>query len=258
MRDLRLGPSSTPPRATLRHRAVWSLVTLMLGSAFLATSGGALAITPEPIKIGILYSLSGTMAISERSLVDAVLLAVREINEDGGVLGRPIQPIIEDAASDWPTSAQKADKLIRDDRVSSVFGCWTSACRKAVLPVVERQDNLLWYAVQYEGNESSRNVIYGGATPNQQIVPALRWFTAALGRRKPYLIGSDYVFPHAANDIIKRYLKTLGIEPVGESYHRLGDRNFVGALRSIRETGADCVLNTLNGDSNVGFFWEFG
>lgn len=212
---------------------------------------------PEPIRVGVLHSLTGTMAISERSLVDAIQLAIYEINEDGGVLDRKIEAIVEDGASDWPTFAAKAEKLIKADRVSAIFGCWTSASRKAVLPVIEKNDHLLWYAVQYEGQESSRNVIYGGATPNQQIIPALNWLVTKLGKRRPFLIGSDYIFPRVANSIIKEYLNTKGIKPVGEVYHHLGDRNFIKTVEDIRRSGADLVLNTLNGDSNVGFFWEF-
>jgi len=197
------------------------------------------------------------MAISEKSLVDAVTLAVAQINESGGLLGRPIVVVKEDGQSDWPTFARKAEKLILVDKVSSIFGCWTSASRKAVVPIVESHDNLLWYAVQYEGMEASRNVIYGGATPNQQILPALDWVVTNLHSNRPFLVGSDYVFPRSANNTIRAYLHSRAILPVGETYHRLGDANFEATVQAIRASRADVVLNTLNGDSNESFFSEF-
>lgn len=212
---------------------------------------------PEPIRVGVLYSLTGTMAISERSLVDAIRLAAREINEDGGVMGRPIQLIVEDGASDWPTFARRAEKLITQDHVAAIFGCWTSASRKAVLPVIECHDHLLWYVVQYEGLETSANVIYGGATPNQQILPALDWFLTNAHVKKPFLVGSDYVFPRSANHIIRNYFERRGIAPVGEIYVPLGTSAFRATVMAIRKSGADLVLNTLNGDSNEGFFAEY-
>ncbi|RJR45412.1 MAG: urea ABC transporter substrate-binding protein [Deltaproteobacteria bacterium] len=208
----------------------------------------------EPIKVGVLYSQTGTMAISEKPLIDAIQLAIREINEDGGILGRPLQPVVEDGKSDWPTFAAKAKKLIKEDQVASIFGCWTSASRKEVLPVVEKNDHLLWYVVQYEGQENSKNVIYGGAAPNQQIIPALDWLVNSLKKRRPFLVGSDYIFPRTANKIIRDYLAIKGIKPVGEKYHKLGDQDFANTVREIKDSNADCILNTINGDSNVFFF----
>ncbi|TRZ49338.1 urea ABC transporter substrate-binding protein [bacterium] len=209
---------------------------------------------PEPIKVGVLYSLTGTMAISEKPLVHAIDLAIKEINDDGGILGRPLKAVVKDGESDWPTFAKKAEKLINEDQVSSIFGCWTSASRKEVLPVIERNDHLLWYVVQYEGQEKSKNVIYGGAAPNQQIIPALDWLVSSLNRKRPFLVGSDYIFPKAANKIIKDYLAIRDIKPVGEIYHRLGDQNFTNTVKAIKDSNANCVLNTINGDSNIGFF----
>ncbi|HFU75295.1 MAG TPA: urea ABC transporter substrate-binding protein, partial [Arcobacter sp.] len=209
----------------------------------------------EVIKIGVLHSQRGTMAISERSLVEAIKMAVDEINKNGGVLNKKIEAIIEDGRSDWPTFAKKAEKLIYQDKVSSVFGCWTSASRKAVLPVFEESNNLLWYPVQYEGGESSPNIIYTGAAPNQQIIPAVKWSIESLGKRF-FLIGSDYIFPRKANKIIKKYLIQHGGEVVGEEYIELGEQNFKEVVQMIVEEKPDVIFNTINGDSNQGFFNE--
>lgn len=177
----------------------------------------------EPIKVGILHSLTGSMAISETAVVDATLMAIAEINEQGGLLGRMIQPIVVDGQSDWPTFAKEAERLITTEKVPIIFGCWTSACRKTVKPIIERLNHLLVYPIQYEGLESSPNIIYTGAAPNQQILPALRWSMTHLGR-KAFLVGSDYIFPRAANAIIKDAIATMGGEVVGESYLLLGSR----------------------------------
>jgi urea transport system substrate-binding protein len=206
-----------------------------------------------PIKVGVLHSLSGTMAISERPLVDAVHLAIYEINAKGGILGRALVPVVEDGASDAPTFARKAEKLIVRDSVSALFGCWTSASRKAVVPVVEKHHHLLWYPVQYEGCENSPNVIYTGAVPNQQILPAVDWCLEHRGK-KVFLVGSDYVFPRTANAIVKAQLKKRGAACVGEEYRPLGDEDFAGVVAKIRAAGPDFVFNTINGDSNVAFF----
>lgn len=207
----------------------------------------------DTIKVGILHSLSGTMAISEVSLRDAELMAIKEINAKGGVLGKQIEPVIEDGASDWPTFAEKAKKLIQQDKVATIFGCWTSASRKAVLPVVESLNGLLWYPVQYEGLESSKNIFYTGAEPTQQIVPAVSWLLKNKGK-KMYLLGSDYVFPRTANKIIKAQLKAEGGEMVGEEYTPLGHTDYSTIITKIKAAKPDVVFNTLNGDSNVAFF----
>ncbi|UQD53485.1 urea ABC transporter substrate-binding protein [Bacillus methanolicus] len=209
--------------------------------------------TGDTVKVGILHSLSGTMAISEVSLRDAELMAIEEINESGGLLGKKIEPVIEDGASDWPTFAEKANKLLQKDRVAAIFGGWTSASRKAMLPVVEQNNGLLWYPVQYEGMESSPNIFYTGATTNQQIVPAVSWLLKNKGK-KFFLLGSDYVFPRTANKIIKAQLKAEGGQLVGEEYTPLGHTDYSTIISKIKEVKPDVVFNTLNGDSNVAFF----
>jgi urea transport system substrate-binding protein len=211
------------------------------------------ATVAETIKVGILHSLSGTMAISEVSVKDAELLAIEEINAKGGLLGKQIEPIIEDGASDWPTFAEKARKLISSDQVATVFGGWTSASRKAMLPVFEELNGLLWYPVQYEGLESSPNIMYTGATTNQQIVPSVTWLLENRGKSF-FLLGSDYVFPRTANLIIKKQLEAEGGKLVGEEYTPLGHTDYATIISKIQAAKPDIVYNTLNGDSNVAFF----
>ncbi|MFM7888132.1 MAG: urea ABC transporter substrate-binding protein [Pseudanabaena sp.] len=207
------------------------------------------------IKVGILHSLSGTMAISEKSLVDATQLAIEEINKKGGVLGKQIEAIVEDGNSDWPTFAEKAKKLIDQDKVVVVFGCWTSASRKAVLPVFESKDHLLFYPVQYEGQECSKNIFYTGAAPNQQIEPSVEWLLKNKGKEF-FLVGSDYVFPRTANTIIKAQLEALGGKVVGEDYLPLGNSEVTPIITKIKQAlpNGGVIYNSLNGDSNVAFF----
>ena len=205
--------------------------------------------------MGVLHSLSGTMAISEKSVVDATLLAIGEINEQGGLLGRKIEPVVADGKSDWPTFASEAERLIAQEEVSTVFGCWTSASRKTVKPVFEKHDHLLFYPVQYEGLEACPNIVYTGAAPNQQIIPAVRWCFEHLGR-KFFLVGSDYVFPRTANEIIRDQLRSLHGEIVGEQYILLGSEDVQDAVQSIVAAKPDVILNTINGDTNVAFFRE--
>lgn len=209
----------------------------------------------DVIKVGILHSLSGTMAISEKSVVDAEQLAIKEINAAGGVLGKKIEAIVEDGASNWDTFKEKATKLIDQDKVSTVFGCWTSASRKNVLPVFENKDHMLWYPVQYEGQECSKNIFYTGAAPNQQIEPAVEWLLKEKGK-KFFLVGSDYVFPRTANTIIKAQLEAKGGETVGEDYLPLGNTEVTPIISKIKAALPDggVIFNTLNGDSNVAFF----
>ena len=216
------------------------------------TSGGS---SGETVKVGILHSLSGTMAISEQTVINSELMAIDEINAAGGVLGKQIEPIVEDGASDWPTFAEKAEKLLTVDEVAAVFGGWTSACRKAMLPVFEGNNGLLFYPVQYEGLEASPNIFYTGATTNQQIIPALDYLKEQ-GITKVFLVGSDYVFPRTANKIIKAYAAENGMEIVGEEYMPLGDTNVSTIVSKIFDAQPDVVFNTLNGDSNVAFFKE--
>lgn len=211
----------------------------------------------ETIKVGILHSLSGTMSISEVSVKDATLLAIEEINAAGGVMGKMLEPIIEDGASDWPTFAEKARKLIQQDEVAVVFGCWTSASRKAVLPVFEELNGLLFYPVQYEGLEASPNIFYTGAEPTQQIIPGVEFLINELGADSIYLLGSDYVFPRTANLIIKAQLEDAGVTLAGEEYVPLGGTEFSTIISKIQEAQPKAIFNTLNGDSNVAFFKQF-
>lgn len=210
----------------------------------------------DTIKVGILHSLSGTMAISETSVRDAELLAIKEINEKGGVLGKQIEAVIEDGTSDTAVFSEKATKLLTNDKVATVFGCWTSASRKAVLPIFENNNGLLWYPVQYEGQESSPNIMYTGAAPNQQIVPAIEYLVENYGK-KIFLVGSDYVFPRTANEIIKKQVAALGAEIVGEEYTPMGHTDYTTIINKIKQAKPDFVFNTLNGDSNVAFFKQF-
>lgn len=212
-------------------------------------------ITSKPIRVGILHSLTGTMAISETSVVDATLMAIEELNQTGGLLGRKIEPIVLDGRSDWPTFAKEAEKLIIEEKVSVVFGCWTSACRKTVKPIFERYNHLLFYPVQYEGLEQSPNIIYTGAAPNQQIIPAVKWSFDNLGKRF-FLVGSDYVFPRTANAIIKDQIIALKGKVLGEEYILLGSSAVKRVVQKIVDARPDVILNTINGDSNLAFFKE--
>lgn len=208
------------------------------------------------VKIGLLNSLSGTMAISEKTVHDALILAAEQINASGGVLGKQLQVISEDGASEPTIFAEKANKLISSDCVAAVFGGWTSASRKAMLPVFEGTNSLLFYPVQYEGLEASPNIFYTGATTNQQIVPALDYLKQK-GIKSLFLVGSDYVFPRTANKEIKAYAQANGIEIKGEEYAPLGHTDFATIVNKVRAAAPGAVFNTLNGDSNVAFFKEY-
>jgi urea transport system substrate-binding protein len=226
-----------------------STSTTSPATAPVATSG-------ETISVGILHSLSGTMAISEKSVVDAEQLAIEEINKAGGVLGKQIAAVVEDGNSDWPTFAEKAKKLIDQDKVVTIFGCWTSASRKAVLPVFESKKHMLWYPVQYEGQECSQNVFYTGAAPNQQIEPSVDWLLENNKGKPFFLVGSDYVFPRTANTIIKAQLAAKGGKVAGEDYIPLGGTEVTPIIDKIKSAMPDggVIYNSLNGDSNVAFF----
>jgi urea transport system substrate-binding protein len=213
------------------------------------TSGGA-------VKIGFLNSLSGTMAISERTVRDALVLSAEQINASGGVLGKKLEVVSEDGGSEPTVFAEKATKLISSDCVAAVFGGWTSASRKAMLPAFEGANSLLFYPVQYEGLEASPNIFYTGATTNQQIVPGLD-FLKQKGIKSLFLVGSDYVFPRTANKEIKAYARANGIEVKGEEYAPLGHTDFATIVNKVKAAGAGAVFNTLNGDSNVAFFKEY-
>jgi urea transport system substrate-binding protein len=220
------------------------------------SSATVIKTTADTVPVGILHSLSGTMAISEVAVVNSEMMAIDEINAKGGVLGKQIKPIKEDGASDWPTFAEKAQKLISSDGVAATFGGWTSASRKAMLPVFEKNKSLLYYPVQYEGLESSPYIFYQGATTNQQIIPGLEYLKSK-GKTKIFLIGSDYVFPRTANKEIKAWAKANGVEIVGEEYTPLGSTEYETLINKIKTADPDAIFNTLNGDSNVAFFKQY-
>jgi urea transport system substrate-binding protein len=239
--------------------ALQTLKTLTF--SILAVALGAGPLRAEDIKLGILHSLSGTMAISETSCKDASVLAMEEINAKGGVLGRKLEPVIVDGASDWPLFAEKAKELLLKHKVSATFGCWTSSSRKSVLPVFEENNGLLFYPVQYEGEEQSKNVFYTAASPNQQLVPAAQYMLDQ-GATKFVLLGTDYVFPRTANMVLKAFLKSKGIPDanVMEEYTNFGHKDYqtiVAKIKELAKGGGACVLSTINGDSNVPFYKEF-
>ncbi len=235
-------------RVNLLLAAVLAVVMLYAVWLFLSRSENK-----PHIKIGVLHSLSGTMAVSETPLVDAVRLAVEEANQSGGLNGRQIEMVVADCRSDAAYCAQQAEKLIAKDGVQALFGCWTSDCRKAVKAVVEKYHHLLFYPLQYEGLEQSPDIIYTGAAPNQQIIPMALWALQRQGKRF-YLIGSDYIFPRTANLIAKDVLLAQGGQLLGERYVPLGASDMAAVVKEIAAQHPDFVLNTLNGDSNLHFF----
>ena len=234
---------------------------LMLGSA-LALANGAWAQEGEPIRIGVLHSLSGTMAISETTLKDTVLMMVAQQNAKGGVLGRPLEAVVVDPASDWPLFAEKARELLTVSNVDVIFGAWTSVSRKSVLPVLEELNGLMFYPVQYEGEESSKNVIYTGAAPNQQAIPAVEYMMEELGVEKWALLGTDYVYPRTTNNILESYLKDNGVaaSDIFVNYTPFGHSDWSRIVSDVVALGADGkkvgVVSTINGDANVGFYKE--
>ncbi len=239
-------------------KIVWLAIFLALTGSNFMPKGGLIVEGAEGranIKVGILHSLTGTMAISERAVVDAVMLAINEINQQGGLLGRELNPVVADGKSDSKTFEKEALRLIVNEKVSVVFGCWTSAHRKKVKPIFARYDHLLFYPVQYEGIEQSANIVYTGATPNQQIVPAIKWCFENIGKRF-FLAGSDYIFPRIANTIAKDYINALGGEIVGEEYLLLGAGDAGEIVSKIIAAKPDIVLNTINGSSNLVFFTQ--
>jgi urea ABC transporter urea binding protein len=254
-------------RAILAGAVTFSIGALVGGGAVIRRlgrhdqsadgAGDADAIAPPsgpPVKVGVLHSLSGTMRFSTTAVVDATMLAIEELNQQGGVLSRPIQGIVVDGTSDPNVFAREAQRLIADVGVCTIFGCWTSSSRKAVRPIVETNDHLLMYPVDSEGLEESPNIAYLGAAPNQQIVPAVQWCSGFLDKHRYFLVGSDYVFPRAANEIIKDKLKNLRAAVVGEEYLLLGDTEVGGLVKKIIDAKPDLILNSINGDSNVAFF----
>jgi len=227
----------------------------------------------DTVKVGVLHSLSGTMAISETSLKDVLLYAFDEVNKSGGVLGKKIEPVIVDGASNWPLFAEKAKQLLEQDKVAVTFGCWTSVSRKSVLPVFEKDNGLLFYPVQFEGEELSKNIFYTAEAVNQQATPAVDYLLAQ-GKKKFYLVGTDYVYPQTTNLILFKYLQTKGIpvENIGGGLKKDGDKvisagkyvpfghtdfqQIVADIKQFAASGDACVINTINGDSNVPFFKE--
>jgi urea transport system substrate-binding protein len=250
-----------PGRKAGRHLALVSVALAVgiagCGSDSSTPSASTTGSSGSTIPVGILHSLSGSMAISEVSVKDSELLAISEINAAGGVLGKKLRPVIEDGATDWPTFAEKAQKLISTDKVAATFGGWTSASRKAMLPVFERNKALLYYPVQYEGLESSPYIFYTGATTNQQIVPGLEFLKAKLNVKKLFLVGSDYVFPRTANKEIKAWAKANGMTIVGEEYSPLGNTDYATTINKVKKAKPDAVFQTINGDSNVAFWKQF-
>ena len=224
-------------------------------------AGGAWA-QEDTIKIGVLHSLSGTMAISETTLKDTVLMMVDQQNAKGGVLGKKIEAVVVDPASDWPLFAEKARELISVNGVDAIFGCWTSVSRKSVLPVIEELNGLLFYPVQYEGEESSKNVIYTGAAPNQQAIPAVDYMADELGVEKWALLGTDYVYPRTTNNILDAYLKSKGVAEgdIFVNYTPFGHSDWSKIVADVVALGADGkkvgVVSTINGDANIGFYKE--
>ena len=208
-----------------------------------------------PIRVGILHSQTGAMRISEQSMIDAEVLALEEIRANGGLHGRRVEWVIADGRSDWPTFAREAERLIDEEKVSVIFGCWTSASRKSVKPVVEQKSHLLIYPMAYEGLEQSPSIVYTGAAPNQQVIPAVSWCHETLKARKFFLVGSDYVWPHCVNEIAKDQLKALGAECVGESYILFGSAEVAASVEAIQKAKPDVIISTVVGDS-IGPFYQ--
>ena len=244
--------------------------TLRSVSAALAACGmlslaSLTALAADTIKVGILHSLSGTMAISETVLKDVALMTIDEINAKGGVLGKRLEPVVVDPASNWPLFAEKAKQLIGQDKVAVMFGCWTSVSRKSVLPVVEELNGLLFYPVQYEGEELSKNVYYTGAAPNQQAIPAVEYLMSkdGGGAKRFVLLGTDYVYPRTTNKILRAFLKSKGVadKDIDEKYTPFGHSDYqtiVADVKKFAAGGKTAVISTINGDSNVPFYKELG
>ncbi len=236
---------------------------MLLASTAAALAAPRMALAQgETIKIGILHSLSGTMAISETTLKDTMLMLIAAQNAKGGVLGKQLEAVVVDPASDWPLFAEKARELLTVQGCSVIFGCWTSVSRKSVLPVIEELNGLLFYPVQYEGEESSRNVFYTGAAPNQQAIPAVDYYLQELGVEKFALLGTDYVYPRTTNNILEAYLKSKGIAAgdIFVNYTPFGHSDWSKIVADVVALGADGkkvgVISTINGDANIGFYKE--
>jgi len=240
---------------SLISNGVLALCTTLLGAA---------AFAADTIKVGVLHSLSGTMAISETTLKDTVLMMIDEQNKKGGLLGKKLEAVVVDPASNWPLFAEKASELLEKDKVAVVFGCWTSVSRKSVLPVFEKDNGLLFYPVQYEGEESSKNVIYTGAAPNQQAIPAVDYLMKDVGVKRWVLEGTDYVYPRTTNKILEAYLRLRGVksEDILINYTPFGFSDWTAEVAKIKTFGSagkkTAVVSTINGDANVPFYKELG
>jgi urea transport system substrate-binding protein len=238
------------------------LITVTAASASLLISSFAMA--ADTIKVGVLHSLSGTMAISETTLKDTVLMMVEEQNKKGGLLGKKLEPVVVDPASNWPLFAEKTRELLTKEKVDVIFGCWTSVSRKSVLPVIEELNGLLFYPVQYEGEESSKNVFYTGAAPNQQAIPAVDYLMNEIGVKRWVLAGTDYVYPRTTNKILEAYLKSKGVAAadIMINYTPFGHSDWQSIVSDIRKFGSagkkTAVVSTINGDANVPFYKELG
>jgi urea transport system substrate-binding protein len=251
----------------LTRRALGGLGLAAISAATLGTgvaSKSAQAASGEPIKVGILHSLSGTMAISETTLKDVMLMLIEAQNKRGGLLGRKLEPVVVDPASNWPLFAEKARQLISQDKCAAVFGCWTSVSRKSVLPVFEDLNGILFYPVQYEGQECSRNVFYTGAAPNQQAIPAVDYLMREEKVKRWVLAGTDYVYPRTTNQILEAYLKLKGVAPadIMINYTPFGQSDWQNIVAQIKQFGSagkkTAVVSTINGDANVPFYKELG
>ena len=238
-----------------------SKVSKVLATATLA-AGISLANAADTIKVGVLHSLSGTMAISETTLKDTVLMMVEELNKKGGLLGKKLEPVVVDPASNWPLFAEKTRELLEKDKVDVIFGCWTSVSRKSVLPVIEELNGLMFYPVQYEGEESSYNVFYTGAAPNQQAIPAVDYLMNEVGAKRWVLAGTDYVYPRTTNKILESYLKSKGVaeKDIMINYTPFGHSDWQTIVSDIKKFGSTgvktAVVSTINGDANVPFYKE--
>src|ERR687897_1958666 len=238
---------------------------LALAASIAAISSSSVFAQQKTVKVGILHSLSGTMAISETVLKDVALMPIEEINAKGGVMGYKIEPVVVDPASNWPLFAEKARQLLTQDKVAAVFGCWTSVSRKSVLPVFEELNGLLFYPVQYEGEEISKNVFYTGAAPNQQAIPATEYLMSkdGGGAKRFVLLGTDYVYPRTTNKILRAFLKSKGVKDsdIEEKYTPFGHSDYqtiVADVKKFSAGGKTAVISTINGDSNVPFYKELG
>jgi urea transport system substrate-binding protein len=245
----------------MKRRQVWLAAVACFAAPLAYSFVGAQQPT---IKVGILHSLSGTMAISETTLKDTVLMMIEEQNKKGGLLGRKLEAVVVDPASNWPLFAEKAQQLLEKDKVAVVFGCWTSVSRKSVLPVFEKNNGLLFYPVQYEGEESSKNVIYTGAAPNQQAIPAVDYLMKDLAVKRWVLEGTDYVYPRTTNKILEAYLLAKGVAPadIMINYTPFGHSDWQTIVADIKKFGSagkkTAVVSTINGDANVPFYKELG